>query len=117
MSRIVTIDRVYSKPNNSEKSKNSEKIDSGEEIVSATYTDPETNKVSEGEDHLSANPDAPKEETKRETPEYGFKTSKGRIVSRKEAYGIAKKAKQLKALHPKKILHTSNLIKRKRKKK
>ena len=114
MAPIVTIDRIDSKPTNSEKSKSSEKIGSDEEIVSATYTDPETNKVSEGEDHLSANPDAPKEETKRETPEYGFKTSKGRIVSRKEAYGIAKKAKQLKSLHPKKILHTSN-IKRKKK--
>lgn len=105
MARIVTIDRVYSKPAESD----------NEEIVSATYTDPDTNKVSEGENHLSANPDAPKEETKRETPEYGFKTSKGRIVSRKEAYGIAKKANQLKALHPKKILHTSNLKHKKKK--
>jgi len=116
MARIVTIDRVHSKPTNSEKTKNSKKIGSDEEIVSATYTDPETNKVSEGEDHIEANPNAPKKQEDRETPEYGLKTSKGRIVSRKEAYNIAKKANQLKSLHPKKILHTSNLKKPKRKK-
>jgi hypothetical protein len=103
MARIVTIDRVYSKPTESD----------NEEIVSATYTDPDTNKVSEGEDHLEANPNAPKKQEDRETPEYGFKTSKGRIVSRKEAYGIAKKSKQLKSIHPKKILHTSNLKRKK----
>jgi len=116
MAKIVTIDRVYSKPTNREKSDNSQKIGSKEEIVSATYTDPDTNKVSEGEDHLEANPDAPKKQEDRETPEYGFKTSNGRIVSRKEAYSVAKKANQLKSLHPKKILHTSNLKKPKRKK-
>ena len=109
MARIVTIDKVYSAPTKSEKSQNSEKIGSEEKIVSATYTDPDTNKVSEGEDHLKANPDAPKKDSDRETPEYGFKTSKGRVVSRKEAYKIAKKSNQLKSLHPKKILHTSNL--------
>lgn len=103
MARLVTIDRVYSKPTESD----------NEEIVSATYTDPDTNKVSEGEDHLEANPNAPKKQEDRETPEYGFKTSKGRIVSRKEAYGIAKKSKQLKSIHPKKILHTSNLKRKK----
>ena len=103
MARLITIDRVYSKPTESD----------NEEIVSATYTDPDTNKVSEGEDHLEANPNAPKKQEDRETPEYGFKTSKGRIVSRKEAYGIAKKAKQLKSIHPNKILHTSNLKRKK----
>ena len=111
MARIVTIDRVHSKPTNREKSQNSQKIGSGEKIVSATYTDPDTNKVSEGEDHLEANPNAPDKQEDRETPEYGFKTSEGRMVSRKEAYDIAKKANQLKSLHPKKILHTSNLKK------
>jgi hypothetical protein len=116
MAKIVTIDRVYSKPTNREKSQNSQKIGSKEEIVSATYTDPDTNKVSEGEDHLEANPDAPKKQEDRETQEYEFKTSNGRIVSRKEAYSVAKKANQLKELHPKKILHTSNLKKPKRKK-
>ena len=103
MARLVTIDRVYTKPTESD----------NEEIVSATYTDPDTNKLSEGKDHLKANPNAPKKQEDRETPEYGFKTSKGRIVSRKEAYGIAKKAKQLKSIHPKKILHTSNLKRKK----
>ena len=103
MARLITIDRVYSKPAESD----------NEEIVSATYTDPDTNKVSEGEDHLEANPNAPKKQEDRETLEYGFKTSNGRIVSRKEAYGIAKKAKQLKSIHPKKILHTSNLKRKK----
>jgi hypothetical protein len=102
MPRIVTIDKVYSKPKQ-------------EEIVSATYTDPETDKVTEGEDHLAANPDAPEKQEDRETPEYGFKTSSGRVVSRKEAYKIAKKSNQLKSSHPKKILHTSNLKNRKKK--
>jgi hypothetical protein len=116
MAKILTIDKVYSKPTKSEKSKNSQKIGSKEEIVSATYTDPDTNKVSEGKDHLEANPDAPKKQEDRETPEYGFKTSLSRMVSRMEAYDIAKKANQLKSLHPKKILHTSNLKKQKIKK-
>lgn len=104
MASIVTVHKVYSKP----------KV---ERIVKATYTDPKTKKVSEGEDHLDANPDAPEKKEDRETSEYGFKTSQGRIVNRKEAYNIAKKANQLKELHPKKILHTSNIKKHNRNKK
>lgn len=104
MPSIVTVNRVYSTP----------KSNDVEKIVSATYTDPETNKVSEGKDHLEANPNAPKKQEDRETPEYGFKTSQGRMVSRMEAYDIAKKANQLKSLHPNKILHTSNLKKHKK---
>jgi hypothetical protein len=99
MASIVTVGRIYSSP----------KAKDEERIVSATYTDPKTKKVSEGEDHQKAYPNAPKNKKDRETPEYGFKTSNGRIVSRKEAYGIAKKADQLKSLQSNKILHTSNL--------
>lgn len=99
MPSIVTVNRVYSSP----------KAKDVERIVSATYTDPKTKKVSEGKNHKDANPDAPKSMKGRETKEYGFKTSSGRIVSRKEAYGIAKKANQLKSLQSNKILHTSNL--------
>jgi len=80
-----------------------------EHIVSATYTDPETGEVSEGDSHIDANPDAPKKDSDRETPEYGFKTSEGRMVNRKQAYDIAKKANQLKSPNPKRILHTTNI--------
>lgn len=96
MARIITIQKVYSNPKQ-------------EKIVKATYTDPKTKKVSEGQDHLDANPDAPENKEDRETSEYGFKTSEGRIVGRKEAYKIANKANQLKSLQKNKILHTSNL--------
>lgn len=99
MPSIVTVNRVYSSP----------KAKDVEGIVSATYTDPKTKKVSEGKDHKDANPDAPRNIKDRETKEYGFKTSEDRIVSRKKAYDIAEKANQLKSLQSNKILHTSNL--------
>lgn len=102
MARLVTVDRIYSSPK--------------EKIVSATYKDPETGKVMEGKDHSDANPDAPVKKKDRETKEYGFKTSKGRVVSRKKAYKIARKAKQLKSLQSKQILHTSNLKQNRKKK-
>ena len=101
MPKIITIPKISSVS----------KSDSDEHIVSATYTDPETGETTEGDSHLDANPEAPEKDSERETPEYGFKTSKGRMVSRKQAYGIAKKANQLKSPHPKKILHTTNLKK------
>ena len=78
------------------KIQSSKPVGSGEHIVSATYTDPETGDVIEGDTHKDANPEAPDEQKDRETPEYGFKTSKDRVVDRKEAYAIAKKSKQLK---------------------
>ena len=106
MPSIVTVNRVYSSP----------KAKDVERIIFATYTDPKTKKVTEGKDHKDANPDAPKNMKDRETPEYGFKTSEGRMVSRKQAYDIAKKANQLKSLQQNKILHTSNLKTTNRKK-
>lgn len=87
MAKIAFIPKISSVSDNS---------DAGEYIVSATYTDPETSKVSEGETHQEANPDAPEDQKDRETKEYGFKTSEDRVVDRKEAYAIAKKSKQLK---------------------
>jgi len=101
MPKIITIPKISSV----------KKSDSDERIVSATYTDPETGEITEGESHKDANPDAPDKDSERETPEYGFKTSKGRMVSRKQAYDIAKKSNQLKSANPKKILHTTNLKK------
>jgi hypothetical protein len=65
-------------------------------ITSATYTDPKTGEVTEGETHREANPNAPQEATDRESPAYGFKTSSGDIVDRATAYQIAKDAGQLK---------------------
>jgi len=67
-----------------------------ERIKEATYTNPRTGKVSRGETHLIANPNAPQEATDRESPAYGFETDKGRIVDRNEAYNIAQEAGQLK---------------------
>jgi hypothetical protein len=72
-----------------------------EKVISATYTDPVTGKVTEGATHQLANPNAPKQESDRETPEYGFnildtKTGKTRIANRQEAYRIARAGKQLK---------------------
>jgi hypothetical protein len=67
-----------------------------EKIVSATYVNPKTGDVSEGQSHLEANPNAPQYQTDRESPYYGFKTSSGRIVDRAEAYRIADSAGQLK---------------------
>jgi len=78
------------------KIQSSKPVGSDEHIVSATYTDPETGDVSEGDTHKDANPEAPDEQKDRETPDYGFKTSKNRVVDRKEAYAIAEKSKQLK---------------------
>jgi site-specific DNA-cytosine methylase len=67
-----------------------------ERIENATYTDLKTGKVKEGSTHLIANPRAPQDEIDREGPAYGFRTSKGRIVDRKEAFQIASAAGQLK---------------------
>jgi len=67
-----------------------------ERIRIATYTNPRTGEVSRGETHLIANPNAPQEATDRESPAYGFGTTAGRIVDRREAYRIAKDARQLK---------------------
>ena len=67
-----------------------------ERIKEATYTNPRTGEVSTGETHLDANPKAPQEATDRESPAYGFYTTKGRIVDRNEAFQIAQAAGQLK---------------------
>jgi predicted GNAT family acetyltransferase len=69
-----------------------------EKIVAATYTDPELMFTTEGETHLLANPNAPAEQVDRETSAYGFKTNKGRNVSREEAFTIAREAGQLKPI-------------------
>jgi hypothetical protein len=67
-----------------------------ERIVSATYTDPRTGEVREGVNHKAANPNAPDEQTDRESRYYGFKTDTGRVVDREEAYRIAEATGQLK---------------------
>jgi hypothetical protein len=67
-----------------------------ERIVSATYTDPRTGEVREGVNHKAANPNAPDEQTDRESRYYGFKTDTGRVVDREEAYRIAEESGQLK---------------------
>jgi len=67
-----------------------------ERIVAATYTDPRTGKVREGVNHKAANPNAPDEQTDRESRYYGFKTDAGRVVNREEAYRIAEASGQLK---------------------
>jgi len=67
-----------------------------ERIVSATYTDPRTGEVREGVNHKVANPNAPDEQTDRESRYYGFKTDTGRVVDREEAYRIAEASGQLK---------------------
>lgn len=67
-----------------------------ERIVSATYTDPRTGEVREGVNHKAANPNAPDEQTDRESRYYGFKTDAGRVVDREEAYRIAEASGQLK---------------------
>ena len=67
-----------------------------ERIVSATYTDPRTGEVREGVNHKAANPNAPDEQTDRESRYYGFKTDAGRVVDRDEAYRIAEESGQLK---------------------
>lgn len=67
-----------------------------ERIVAATYTDPRTGEVREGASHKAANPNAPDEQTDRESRYYGFKTDTGRVVDREEAYRIAEASGQLK---------------------
>jgi len=67
-----------------------------ERIVAATYTDPRTGEVREGVSHMAANPNAPDEQTDRESRYYGFKTDTGRVVDREEAYRIAEASGQLK---------------------
>ena len=67
-----------------------------ERIVAATYTDPRTGEVREGVNHKAANPNAPDEQTDRESRYYGFKTDTGRVVDREEAYRIAEESGQLK---------------------
>lgn len=67
-----------------------------ERIRIATYTNPRTGGASSGKTHLEANPNAPKKDTDRESPAYGFGTTAGRIIDRKEAYKIALNAGQLK---------------------
>lgn len=67
-----------------------------ERIVAATYTDPRTGEVREGVNHKAANPNAPDEQTDRESRYYGFKTDAGRVVDREEAYRIAEASGQLK---------------------
>lgn len=67
-----------------------------ERIVAATYTDPRTGEVREGVNHKTANPNAPDEQTDRESRYYGFKTDAGRVVDREEAYRIAEASGQLK---------------------
>ena len=67
-----------------------------ERIVAATYADPRTGEVREGVNHKAANPNAPDEQTDRESRYYGFKTDAGRVVDREEAYRIAEASGQLK---------------------
>jgi len=69
--------------------------DGVERVVKAVYRNPRTWEVSEGRTHLEANPDAPQEPTDREGPNYAFRTSTGRIVSRREAFEIAQNAGQI----------------------
>ena len=66
-----------------------------ERIVKAVYRNPKTWEVSEGATHREANPAAPEEATDREGPNYAFRTSTGRIVSRREAFDVAQKAGQI----------------------
>jgi hypothetical protein len=73
-----------------------EKPTEQESIVAATYTDPRTGEVREGVNHKAANPNAPDEQTDRESRYYGFKTDTGRVVDREEAYRIAEESGQLK---------------------
>jgi hypothetical protein len=73
-----------------------EKPTEQERIVAATYTDPRTGEVREGVNHKAANPNAPDEQTDRESRYYGFKTDTGRVVDREEAYRIAEESGQLK---------------------
>ena len=69
--------------------------DEVEKIERAVYRNPRTWEVTEGGTHLNANPAGPQEPTDRETPNYAFRTTAGRVVSRKEALEIAKKAGQI----------------------
>ena len=69
--------------------------DEVEKIERAVYRNPRTWEVTEGGTHLSANPAGPQEPTDRETPNYAFRTTAGRVVSRKEALEIAKNAGQI----------------------
>ena len=82
-----------------------------EKIDKAIWEDPDTGDQFEGDSHKEANPYAPSGSQHRETKQYKFKTNKGRIVSRKQAYGIAKKANQLKRQTKRKVLHSGNLKK------
>lgn len=63
-----------------------------ETLTAATYTNPK-GEVFEGPTHIEAalkdNFKAPKTRKGRETPEYGFRTSTGRVVDRKEGLSIA----------------------------
>ena len=82
-----------------------------EKIDKAIWEDSETGDQFEGDNHKEANPYAPSSPKSRETSEYKFKTSNGRIVSRKTAYRIAKSANQLKRRTKRKVLHSGNLKK------
>jgi len=70
-------------------------------LAAASYTDAEGNN-SFGKDHIeaakNANPPviAPKDREARETPEYGFSTTKGQIVTREEAAKLAAESGTLK---------------------
>ena len=82
-----------------------------EKIDKAVWEDPKTGDQFEGDSHKEANPYAPSARQSRETPQYKFSTNKGRIVSRKVAYSIAKRANQLKRQTRRKVLHSGNLKK------
>ena len=70
-------------------------IRQNEQVTTATYKDPRSGKVTEGMTHLEANPNAPTDAFDREGPQYGFRTTSGRIVPRQEAFDIAQAKGQL----------------------
>ena len=78
---------------------NGEPAKEPEKITAAQYTDPATGKTTEATDHTGAAQQqgvtAPAQPELRETPEYTFKTSEGRTVTREEAAQIAKDAGQI----------------------
>ena len=69
------------------------------ELAAATYTDPKTGEVFTGANHTEAaakaGVTAPDTREGRETPEYGFQTTKGDVISREDAAQLARETGQL----------------------
>ena len=80
----------------------------GERITDATYVRPDGT-IRLGATHLEANPDASKDPEERDSERYGFMTNNGRVVSRAEAYDIAKEAGQIIEEAPDQKLRSSNV--------